>query len=112
MNPYHHALSSAKKYGGQWSDYYAIHAWFDASKAHYADFRHRAHRHHSLGIFECEEKFGSTVTNSAGALIPTRFIGEQHVLEDCGRIPSLQDWLGCLKPETWMLKVAKLPQDL
>jgi len=44
MNPYHHSLSSAKKYGGEWQDYIRIHSWFDASKAHYADFRHRALR--------------------------------------------------------------------
>lgn len=32
-----------------------------------------------------------------------RFIGEQHVKEDCGgRVPSVQDWLGRIEPARWM----------
>jgi len=48
-HPYHHALSSAKKWGGAAEDYLPIHQWFDESKAITADFRHRALRH--LGHF-------------------------------------------------------------
>ena len=44
-HPYHHALSSVKKWGGTVDDYQAIHAWYDSSKAHSADFRHRAMFH-------------------------------------------------------------------
>jgi hypothetical protein len=32
-----------------------------------------------------------------------RFIGEQHILEDLGRIPTVADWLGKIQPESWML---------
>ena len=78
-NPYHHAVSSARKWGGKPTEYLAIHAWFDASKEHYADFRHRALRHHSQGIYEAERVFGETVTLSTGRKVPTRWIGEQHV---------------------------------
>lgn len=102
MNPFHHALSSAKQFGGKAEDYQAIHDWFDETKAHYADFRHRALRHHSLGIFECEAKFGKVLVNSDGKQVPVRFIGEQHVKEDCGRIPSVQDWLSQIQPASWM----------
>jgi len=43
------------------------------------------------------------VTNSAGRDVPVRWIGEQHVREDCqGRIPSLADWLMRIQPESWM----------
>ena len=105
MNPYHHAVSSAKKYGGKAEDYQAIHDWFDESKAYFADFRHRALRHHAEGIFMCEKIFGHTLTNSNGKVIPIRFIGEQHVLEDCGFIPSVQDWFKCIYPAPWMKKV-------
>lgn len=112
MNPYHHSLSSAKKYGGKWEDYVEIHTWFDESKAHFADFRHRALRHHSWGIFQCEARFGHTIMNSAGQLVPVRFIGEQHVIEDCGFIPSVQDWLKNIQAPVWMMKVAVKPKDL
>lgn len=103
MNPYHHALSSAQKFGGIVDDYLPIHQWFDESKAFFPDFRHRALRHHAEGIFLCERLFGATITNSDDREISTRFIGEQHVKEDLGRIPTVQDWLSCLAPERWML---------
>ena len=45
-HPYHHALSSVKKWGGAVSDYLPLHSWFDQSKAIEADFRHRALRQH------------------------------------------------------------------
>jgi hypothetical protein len=40
---------------------------------------------------------------STGRVLPVRFIGEQHVMEDLGRIPTVHDWLGNLRPEPWML---------
>jgi hypothetical protein len=102
-HPYHHAISSSKKYGGEPGDYLDLHEWFDASKQHIADFRHRALRHHSAGIFMLEDVFGTTIMISTGRVVPVRFIGEQHVLEDLGRIPTVQDWLGTIQPESWML---------
>lgn len=102
-HPLHHAISSARRFGGVPDDYQAIHDWFDSSKEHMAFFTHRALRHHSQGIFEAERLFGHALTNSAGRVIPVRWIGEQHVKEDCaGRIPSLCDWLGRIQPESWM----------
>jgi hypothetical protein len=68
-----------------------------------ADFKHRALRHHSEGIFMLESLFGTTLTLSTGRVLPVRFIGEQHVLEDLGRIPTVADWLGKIQPESWML---------
>jgi hypothetical protein len=47
-HPYHHALSSVKKWGGTVDDYIEIHAWYDQSKEQIVDFRHRALRHHAL----------------------------------------------------------------
>lgn len=102
-HPYHHALSSVKKFGGQVSDYEPIHNWFDATKSFVGDFRHRALRHHTLGIFECERVFGITITNSDGKEVPVRFIGEQHVREDfSGYIPTPQDWLKDIPYQPWM----------
>src|SRR3546814_11785612 len=55
---YHHALSSARRWGGTPDDYLALHQWFDESTAIIADFRHRALRHHAEGIFMLERFFG------------------------------------------------------
>ena len=105
-HPYHHSLSSVRKWGGKPEDYQPIHDWFDATKACFADFRHRAARHHAEGIFLCESLFGTIITNSAGQAVPVRLLGEQHVREDLGFIPSLQDWLKHLRPQPWMTKRA------
>lgn len=104
-HPYHHALSSVKKWGGVVEDYLPIHNWFDESKEHLADSRHRAMRHHSQGIFEAERTFGVTIANTAGREVPVRLIGEQHVLEDCGRVPTLADWLLRIELQPWMRRV-------
>lgn len=103
-HPYHHALSSVKKFGGTVNDYTYIHAWFDESKSAYADFRHRALRHHSMGIFQLERLFGSVIVNSDNKEIPIRLIGEQHIIEDLGRIPSIQDWYETIVPKEWMYR--------
>jgi uncharacterized protein DUF6915 len=109
-HPYHHAVRSARLFGGVPGDYQAIHDWFDESKAHIADVRHRALRHHSEGIFLCEAIFGTTLTNSVGKAVPVRTIGEQHVKDDLGWIPSVKDWLQHLQFRPWMGQTPFHPQ--
>src|SRR5215469_12385209 len=96
-HPFKHAQSSANKFGGMPEDYLAVHQWFDESKAFFADLRH-----HAEGIFLCEKIFGVAITNSEGRPVPVRYIGEQHVKEDLGRIPTAQDWLIAIQPQRWM----------
>jgi hypothetical protein len=101
-HPWKHAESSARRFGGKADDYLAIHNWFDESKSFFTDFRHRALRHHAEGIFLAERIFGVTIVNSDGERIPVRYVGEQHVKEDLGRIPTAQDWLSQIRPQRWM----------
>lgn len=102
-HPNFHAVSSAKKFGGRPEDYIHIHDWLDATKETFADFRHRALRHHSQGIFECERVFGPALVNSDGRSVPTRYVAELHVKEDCGGfIPTVADWFRNIKREVWM----------
>ena len=54
------------------------------------------------GIFLAEKLFGVTIVNSDGKKIPVRYVGEQHVREDLGCIPTAQDWLSQIKPRRWM----------
>jgi hypothetical protein len=103
-HPLHHSISSQRKHQGIIEDYLPIHNWFDETKAHYPDMRHRALRHHSEGIFWCEEKFGVYIINSDGKKIPVRTIAEQHVMEDIGKIPTIKDYLDCMSQEGWMYK--------
>lgn len=110
-NPYHHALSSARKFGGEWLDYVAIHEWFDGSKAVMCDCRHRALRHHAEGIATAITLFGTVIKNSAGQMVPVRLIGEQHVREDLGRIPTAEEWLREIPLRPWMNKPERLSKD-
>jgi hypothetical protein len=106
---WYHALSSARRHGGRPEDYLSLHSWFDSSKQYLADFRHRALRHHTQGVFEAERIFGSILTNSAGRRVPARDLAEQHVCEDCGgQVPTLADWLARIEPAPWMSRAARL----
>jgi len=101
-HPLRQAESSARKFGGKREDYLPIHRWFDESKALMPDFRHRALRHHSDGAFLAERIFGVSIRNSDGLEVPVRYIAEQHIKEDLGRIPTVQDWLAEIRAQPWM----------
>jgi hypothetical protein len=107
-HPYHHALASVKKWGGEVSDYIHLHSWFDQSKSIAGDFRHRALRHHAEGIFMLETLYGQTLMLSTGRVIPTRWVGEQHVKDDLGFIPSFADWMRAIRPLPWMGHAGRL----
>tara|TARA_B100000085_G_C18512067_1_gene500086 strand:- start:691 stop:1110 length:420 start_codon:yes stop_codon:yes gene_type:complete len=107
---WHHAVSSAKEYGGIPEDYVKIHEWFDAPKEHIPDFRSRMFRHHTQGISVAISVFGPSILNSDGVKIPTQWICEQHMIEDFGRIPRPEDWvknLTRLETESWMAANAR-----
>lgn len=102
MKPFEHAKLAAKKWGGTTEDYQEIEDWFDQSKAHFPDMRHRALLHSSFGIYLAEQVFGTTITISTGREVSVRDIGEQHVIEDMGRIPTVQDYLEGLPFYEWL----------
>lgn len=112
MHPLHHAQSSAKKHGGVPSDYQYIHDWFDETKQFFGDARHRALRHHTAGIYWCEEAFGVCVTNRAGKVIPVRVIAEQHVMEDMGFLPTPEWWLSQMTLTPAMNRVPTKPPEV
>jgi hypothetical protein len=58
----------------------------------------------------CEAIFGTTLTNSVGKAVPVRTIGEQHVKDDLGWIPSVKDWLQHIQFQPWMGRTPSLPQ--
>src|SRR5713101_3102711 len=67
------------------------------------------------GIFLAERIFGVAITNSEGKQVPVRYLGEQHVKEDLGRIPTAADWLSQIRPQRWMygqiLTRAEMPAE-
>jgi len=100
----YHAQSAARVFGGTPDPYIPLHAWMDETKEHFCDYRHRAIRHHSQGIFLGEKVFGTSITNSEGKEVLVRLVFEQHIVEDCNFVPTLADWLSCIHPEPWMAR--------
>lgn len=111
-HPLLHSKSSARKFGGKPEEYILYHEWLDATKAWVGHSVHRMFRHHSEGIFEMEKIFGSSFTNSDNKIVYIRYIGEQHVREDCnGYIPSAKEWIDGIKASTrpeWMTKTINI----
>ncbi len=102
MKPIIHAKNSANKHGGTWEDYIEIHNFIDSSKVSLGDLRHRALLHNTFGCFLVEKVFGLTITNSDGKRISTREIAENHVVEDMGFIPTVENWLESMPILPWM----------
>jgi hypothetical protein len=110
MKPHLHAKISVKTHGGKLEDYMAIHEFIDHSKSSVADVRHRAMLHSAWGIYLVGQVFGELMTNSDGKLIAVRDIAEEHVLQDLGFIPTMQDWLEKMPIEGWMSGTRKRRQ--
>lgn len=102
MKPLVHAQCSVKRHGGSIDDYLKLHEWMDQTKAHVPDMRHRAILHSSFGIFLALDFFGDYFENSDGKLIATRDVLEEHVIEDMGRIPTVQDYLTDMPMYDWL----------
>lgn len=102
MKPYIHSKNYAKKYGGLPEDYQELHDFFDSTKIAIPDIRHRAVLHSAFGIFLLEKLFGTTITNSEGKKVSVRDIGEDHVIEDLGFIPTMERWFVNMPKEEWM----------
>jgi hypothetical protein len=110
--PLIHAISSARKYGGDPLDYIEVHEFMDSSKAVTSLPTHRVLTHNTWFISTVLTKvFGEVFTRkSDGKLISTRDIGEQHVAEDFnGYIPSTSDFLDCFNVPDWMLNGKGVP---
>lgn len=93
-HPHHHALSSTRQFGGVITDYLPVHQWMDDTKAHLANFRHRAVRHHKDSLPLLHAQMGSYVRiNSDGQPVAIQEVFLQHLREDCQGVPALSDWI-------------------
>lgn len=107
-HPHYHAKSSAKRLGGEADDYLFLHEWMDHTKAHLGDARHRLFLHNSWGIFLGEQMFGTVFfRKSDNKPVPTRNVLEQHVLEDIGFIPTLEECVRSVPLDGWLFKRSK-----
>lgn len=102
VKPFDHGRVSVKKWGGRVEDYQEIHDFLDSTKAFVPDMRHRAILHNAWGIYLAERIFGVSFKNSDGKICHTRDVAEQHVIDDMGTIPTLQDYITHLPMLPWL----------
>jgi hypothetical protein len=102
MKPYLHGIKHAAKYGGEPEDYADIDDFLDSSKIAFPDMRHRALLHSSFGCFVVEQMFGRTRTNSLGKVYSPRDVAEDHIIQDLGFIPTVEQYLNNMTPQEWM----------
>lgn len=101
MHYYDHALLSAKKFNCSVEDTLHLHKLMDSSKFFFPESQHRLFSHNIWFIQVLTELIGDTVPNTLnGQTMSTRDILYEHCREDHnGKVPSLQDWLGCIRFE-------------
>jgi len=102
----YHSRASAHRYGGRTQDYLPLHSFMDQTKALVADCRHRMILHNEWGVEIALACFGSHV-----ASIPTRQLVEDHIREDLGYVPTLEQTITALPPG-WRTPEQSLEQEL
>lgn len=97
------AAASARSFGGEASQWMPLHRWFlETETWSQGNPAHLSMRHHAMGIFEAESRFGRSIPVDEKH-VPLRPVAERHVRTVLGRIPSAADWCSCLRAEAWML---------
>jgi len=96
-----HALLSAKKFNCAVDDTIRLHHLMDSSKYFFPASQHRMFSHNLWFIQVLTDLVGDVIPNSlTGVSLPTRDILYEHCKEDHnGHVPSLQDWLRCVRFE-------------
>jgi hypothetical protein len=102
LKPLIHAKITVKTYGGKVEDYLEIHNFIDSSKCAHPDIRHRAILHSAFGCFIVERVFGTYLTNSDGKDVSVRDIAEEHIIQDLGFIPTMEQYLNNMTIQPWM----------
>jgi hypothetical protein len=102
MKPFLHSRIHVKKYGGTVADYADIDDFIDSSKSSVPDVRHRAILHSAFGCFLVEQAFGRTRINSEGKEYSPRDVAEDHILQDLGFIPTMEQYLNNMTIQPWM----------
>lgn len=105
MTPEDHALLSVRDYGGKQSDYYEVHYLMDVSK-HFITNGHASHRamsHNWWGITLIEKLYKKKLING----VSVRQLLIDHVRQDCGIVPTLEECISSLSAGNYMQKYNK-----
>ena len=104
-NPYIHARSSVKRFGGSIEDYLEIHILLDSPKVAMNNNTSRMLTHNTWFAYEIVPKiFGYNIINSEGKSVDVVDIAMLHISEDFRHkfIPTPQDYLKHMQVQPWM----------
>lgn len=104
-NPYIHARSSVKRFGGSIEDYLEIHILLDSPKVAMNNNTSRMLTHNTWFAYEIVPKiFGYNIINSEGKSVDVVDIAMLHISEDFRHkfIPTPQDYLQHMQVQPWM----------
>lgn len=86
MQPWRHAMMTARTHDADWADHLAIHEFIDAAKTACPDLRHRVVLHNGdLGVALAKLAFPERPDCEQ--------IVQQHIKQDIGSVPRLVDWM-------------------
>jgi hypothetical protein len=108
MKPIHHAMVSARLFGGTPEDYVALHNAFDMSKAALGDMRHRA----ALHSVDHGSKVMKMIFPDHIGQASLRDLCVQHVNDDQGFDVTLDTWLNECEIPTFARIRRKPPAEL
>ena len=98
-----HCRLSARRFGGEPSDYDPLHRWLDGPRAIWDDPRADHATHTAFGIFLAEAELGVTLRRASdGQPVPVRLLAETHVLADLDHIPTLHHVIAPMPRKRWM----------
>jgi hypothetical protein len=72
MKPLQHARITARRYGGEWQDWIAIHDWIDRSKAIFPSMQRRMFLHSDFGEWLAVKIHGEAIRSKSGTVVTTR----------------------------------------
>lgn len=101
MHYYDHALLSAHKFNCRLDDTLRLHRLMDSSKHFFPAAQHRMFSHNLWFIQVITDLLGDVIPNTkTGENMSVRDVLFEHCKEDHnGNVPSLKDWLECLRFE-------------
>ena len=108
MKASYHARNSSLRYGGKAEDYFKIHEFMDYSCEFIKDNRHASLLHSDFGISLALKVFGEQILNSDNVYVKTSDIIEDHIIEDFGFIPTIEEWFEKMTLPEWAIHIGKL----
>ncbi len=108
LHVYDQCLASAERWGGEWTDYQALHQFLDWPREYLSDGRARRVLHNSWGVTMAVQAFGLVLSRPSNqAQLSVQELAEHHILQELPTIPTLEASLEGITLQRWMCARAR-----